>query len=190
MYNYVYADTLKRYSEQNFDDNIDIDIYVNGMDYPGLKSFITNISQNVLPELNTFGYVNCSPIWGGIDETNSTNEIILNIYPHLFSSQIFLRTDTSFYNAILTIENVFGQIIKEIKNISSQTLKLHRNNLPGGLYFVCMTDTRQQSSCAKQTRNCLLICMDDKKSTDNNRGGVSCSFSYWRNVFISYFCFV
>ena len=40
----------------------------------------------------------------------------------------------------MTVYNVQGQVVKEIKNISGQTVTLFRDNLTSGLYFIQMTE--------------------------------------------------
>jgi hypothetical protein len=37
------------------------------------------------------------------------------------------------------ISNPNGQILKEVKNISGQTITLYRDNLPSGVFFVRLT---------------------------------------------------
>jgi hypothetical protein len=66
-------------------------------------------------------------------------DISINIYPNPFSSQTVLRTDAPLHNATLTVVNCFGQTVKQIKNISGQTVTLFRDNLKSGLYFIRLT---------------------------------------------------
>ena len=63
----------------------------------------------------------------------------IEIYPNPFSSQTTLHTDKMFKDAILAVYNSFGLQVKQIKNISGQTITLHRVNLPSGLYFIRLT---------------------------------------------------
>ncbi|MBL7888202.1 MAG: CotH kinase family protein [Bacteroidia bacterium] len=141
--NFVYAETMKMYSNQNFDDNITQNINVSGIDYPGLKPFIQNRSASVLAELNTLGYTNCPAIWTGINETNSGNEIGLNIYPNPFTESTTLQTNKVLKNATLTVYNSYGQTVKQIKNIYGQTIILQRDNLSSGLYFIRLTQDHE-----------------------------------------------
>ncbi|MBI4932010.1 MAG: T9SS type A sorting domain-containing protein [Bacteroidetes bacterium] len=83
----------------------------------------------------------------GISEYNSSFTISIN--PNPFSTQTTLQIDPvgnlsngagiPLHNATLTIYNSFGQAVKQIKNISGQTVTLTRDNLPGGLYFFRIT---------------------------------------------------
>jgi hypothetical protein len=64
---------------------------------------------------------------------------IIKVYPNPFSSQTTLHTSKMFKNATLTVYNSIGLEIKQIKNIYGQTITLHRDNLPSGLYFIRLT---------------------------------------------------
>ena len=65
---------------------------------------------------------------------------LINISPNPFSMQTTLQTSNLLKNATLTVYNSFGQQVKEIKNISGQTVILSRENLASGLYFVMLTE--------------------------------------------------
>ncbi|MFI5163720.1 MAG: T9SS type A sorting domain-containing protein [Bacteroidia bacterium] len=70
----------------------------------------------------------------GINEIK--NKISLAIYPNPFSTETTLKTTDNFKNATLTIYSVSGQQVKQIKNISGQTIQLQRDNLTSGIYFL------------------------------------------------------
>jgi uncharacterized repeat protein (TIGR03803 family) len=70
---------------------------------------------------------------GLIENYFATN---LTFYPNPFSIQAVLHTDNFFENGTLTIYNSCGQTVKQIDNISGQTITFHRDNLPSGLYFI------------------------------------------------------
>ena len=40
--------------------------------------------------------------------------------------------------------NIFGQAVKQIKNINEQNIILYRDNLPSGLYFIRLTKNSQE----------------------------------------------
>ena len=71
------------------------------------------------------------------------NEIIYNlgltISPNPFSLRTTLRTADLLKNATLALYNSFGQIVKQIENLSGQTITLQRDDLPSGLYFLRLT---------------------------------------------------
>ncbi|MBW8050104.1 MAG: T9SS type A sorting domain-containing protein [Cytophagales bacterium] len=78
----------------------------------------------------------------------------IKIYPNPFSSSTTLQTDKAFKGAALTVYNSFGQQVKQIKNISGQTVILHSDNLPSGLYFIRLTQDNKIISTDK------LVIMD------------------------------
>ena len=43
----------------------------------------------------------------------------------------------------MTVSNMRGQVVKEIKNISGLTVTIFRDNLPSGLYFIQMTEANK-----------------------------------------------
>ncbi len=61
------------------------------------------------------------------------------VSPNPFSSHTTIKTDKNYKDATMTIYNTLGQKTKIIKNISGQTITLHRDNLPSGLYFLRLT---------------------------------------------------
>jgi hypothetical protein len=75
-----------------------------------------------------------------LNDIHEINENQFSISPNPFSTQAVLHADIPLHNAILTIYNCFGQTVKEIKNISEQTLILDRDNLPCGLYFLNLVE--------------------------------------------------
>jgi parallel beta-helix repeat protein len=73
----------------------------------------------------------------GIDENNTEKDVF--IFPNPFSSTTTVQTDNVFKDATLIVYNLHGQQVKQIKNISGQTVTLKRDNLPMGLYFIHLT---------------------------------------------------
>ena len=71
---------------------------------------------------------------------NQTQPNLFSLYPNPFSTETTLQTDQFLKDAILTVYNSFGQQVKQIKNISGQTIIFQRDNLPSGLYFVRLTE--------------------------------------------------
>ncbi len=72
-----------------------------------------------------------------------TNYFSYSIFPNPLSTQTTLQTDNFLHNATITVDNCFGQTVKQIKNISGQTVTFSRDNLAGGLYFVHVTQDNQ-----------------------------------------------
>lgn len=70
----------------------------------------------------------------GMNEWIASNPFL--IYPNPFSEVTTLKTDIFLNDATLRVYNSLGQTVKQINNISGQTITLHRENLPGGLYSI------------------------------------------------------
>ena len=72
-----------------------------------------------------------------------TEEVYLNehvnVYPNPFSSEAIIETDNAFKNATLVVYNSIGQPVKQIKDITGQSVVLSRDNLPNGLYLLQLT---------------------------------------------------
>lgn len=85
----------------------------------------------------------------GMESINQSSSFLLSIYPNPFSTQTVLQTDILFHNGTLTVYNCFGQTVKQIKNISGQTITLQRDNLPSGLYFIRLTQDNKTITADK-----------------------------------------
>ncbi len=74
----------------------------------------------------------------------SINENTLNtissIFPNPFTSSTTIQTTENLKNASLAIYNSLGQAVKQLDNISGQTVSISRDNLPSGLYFIKLTE--------------------------------------------------
>jgi hypothetical protein len=60
----------------------------------------------------------------------------ISLYPNPFSIQTTLNSDKYLNNATINIYNAFGQIVKQINNLSGHTFTLSNDNLPTGFYFL------------------------------------------------------
>jgi len=49
----------------------------------------------------------------------------------------------------MTIYNVYGKALKQIKNISGQTIDLLRNKLPSGMYIIRITEENKMIGVEK-----------------------------------------
>ncbi|MFZ5552782.1 MAG: T9SS type A sorting domain-containing protein [Bacteroidota bacterium] len=82
-------------------------------------------------------YLEC---YNGINSVyENPNENKLSVFPNPFSSQTTIQLNKLLENATLTVYNVFGQEIKQVKNITGQEIIFNRDNLPGGFYFINLT---------------------------------------------------
>ncbi|MBL0136272.1 MAG: T9SS type A sorting domain-containing protein [Chitinophagaceae bacterium] len=72
-----------------------------------------------------------------------TENLIKNIFsisPNPFISSTTIQTTGNLKNATLSIYNLYGQTLKQVNNISGQTVSLTRDNLPGGQYYLILTE--------------------------------------------------
>jgi hypothetical protein len=111
--------------------------YVNYIAY----SSISSTSSSVI-DTNSMTSSFVVTATSGLENLN-LDDNLLSIYPNPFSVQTVLQKENSFHNATLTLYNFFGQTVKEIKNISDQTVTLQRDNLPEGLYSVRLTENNK-----------------------------------------------
>lgn len=72
-------------------------------------------------------------------ENNVNKDHAWSISPNPFASQTTLQTDHVFKNATLIIYNLHGQAVKQIDNLSGQSITFRRDNLPNGEYFIRLT---------------------------------------------------
>ena len=78
---------------------------------------------------------NCSTI--GI-QNNSKNESV-TAFPNPFSNQTIIKSDNYLENATLKVYNLHGQTVSQMDNLSGQTIVIHRDNLPSGIYILRLT---------------------------------------------------
>jgi hypothetical protein len=142
-------------------------IYVTGSVSSGLSQIPLFYSQNNGATWDTLSttatishpFINCLAVknipsgdkvfLGGngvyVYENNFTgiNELVLKtstiVFPNPFSSSTILHADNIFKNLTLTIHNSIGQQVKQLNNVSGQTVTLYRENLPSGLYILRLT---------------------------------------------------
>lgn len=85
--------------------------------------------------------------------TLGLNEILTNnnfsVFPNPCISSSTIKTEGNLNNATMTIYNAFGQVLKQVNNISGQTMSLNRENLPSGIYFLRLTDADKTISIEK-----------------------------------------
>jgi hypothetical protein len=74
----------------------------------------------------------------GVNENTDKN--IFSVVPNPFNSSTTIQTNRNLQNASLTIYNCSGETLKQVKNISGQTVSLTRDNLKSGLYFISLTE--------------------------------------------------
>ena len=107
---------------------------------PGNYNLKVTLHDNLGDSVEAVKQVNLLPaILLSTGEIHAANGFI-KIYPNPFCTQTVLQADIPLKNATLTVDNCIGQTVKQINNISGQTVTLFRDNLPSGLYFVRLTE--------------------------------------------------
>ena len=78
----------------------------------------------------------------GIEANNSTIYAV-KVYPNPLQTEAIFQTQKILKDAILTIYNSNGQVVKQIANISGKEVTIHRANLLSGLYFIRLTENNK-----------------------------------------------
>jgi hypothetical protein len=81
--------------------------------------------------------VNCT-LGTGISQLTYNEQQVL-IYPNPFNYSATIQFNSTLVNAELNIYNLYGQKIKTINNISGDKIKIDRENLSSGIYFIHLT---------------------------------------------------
>ncbi|NTW32940.1 MAG: T9SS type A sorting domain-containing protein [Bacteroidetes bacterium] len=91
-------------------------------------------SSNTLFVSEHYTAMGCNLIVSGTNEYNKKNN--LSVFPNPFAIQTTLQTDIFLKDATMILYNSIGKQVKQIKNISGQTITLNRDNLANGIYFI------------------------------------------------------
>jgi hypothetical protein len=128
--------------------------YLNGSQIAGAIGQVYIPTQNDTYKVCVMdgnGCVSCSAPYNftnvGIIEHKIQRSI--SILPNPFSYEAIFRMDYLPNNATISIDNCFGQTVQQTKNISEQSIRISRENLPSGLYFVCVTEENQVIAIGK-----------------------------------------
>ena len=101
----------------------------------GTKGYIGTGAIGFTTEAQDFWEYN--PSTTGINENNMRNYI--SVYPNPFNSSTTIQFNSTINNGELNIFNLYGQKIKTINNITGNKIKIDRDNLPSGIYFIRLT---------------------------------------------------
>jgi len=77
----------------------------------------------------------------GLDKNLNNKEI--SVFPNPCTSIVTFKANVNFRNATITFQNAYGQIIKQLKNSSDQTISLSIDNIPSGLYFITIQENNK-----------------------------------------------
>lgn len=72
-----------------------------------------------------------------------------SVYPNPFNSGAILHADPPLESGTVCIYDVFGRVLRYIDGISGTNISISREDLPGGLYFLTVTDQRNLSKVIK-----------------------------------------
>jgi len=90
---------------------------------------------------------NCSLINTGIRENQRV--VAISVKPNPFSSAVLIETSEELDDAKLLIYNAFGQKIKQINTIWGSEIKINREDLPAGIYFITLIQNNQLIATSK-----------------------------------------
>jgi spore coat protein CotH len=127
----VYADTKKAYTNQNFEDNLSMDITTSGPGgggtIMGIKSFIDTRRNSLLYQLSSYACVNTT-----VSENQSPG---IRIYPN--PAKTFFQINLSAFGEKYKIKviNSLGQTVHEMNTIS-QSEVVDVSDFENGIYFV------------------------------------------------------
>ncbi|MFA5780915.1 MAG: CotH kinase family protein, partial [Bacteroidales bacterium] len=132
---YVYADTNKFYTNQQFEDNINIDVTTVTSKIPGLKSLITNRRNSLQLQLASFGcYLDIND--------NSYSDFDMIIYPNPASDQIHVilaRNDIPDKLSVALI-NYTGQLKYTETLMRQNEFNIDISGLPAGIYLLIINN--------------------------------------------------
>jgi hypothetical protein len=152
----VYCDLRVIKTVSPFDTIAFSDCYcLSSPDNSSQKTYLISSTVSSLPPITdirvSFYGLDCDTIPYRITLGENVNivENCYSIFPNPFSSATTLQTTSNLKNATLTICNSYGQTVKQVKNISGQTVVLSRDNLPSGLYFIQLTQVDKKIKADK-----------------------------------------
>ncbi len=76
-------------------------------------------------------------------------DIRFEIFSDPILAQAVLNSTIFLKNVTLSVMNMNGQIVHKTHNISGKSFIINRNNLPAGLYYICLTDNKTRLTAKK-----------------------------------------
>lgn len=118
--------------------------YIRSKIYDGYINFDYGL-VNFMPLADT-----CITIITGSNELPAYSKATAKIFPNPFNRVTTVQIENpENSNFTLTVYSSYGQIVKQIKNITGKTILLYRDNLPGGLYFLQLTQGNEITAIEK-----------------------------------------
>jgi hypothetical protein len=123
----VYADNMKFYTNQNFEDNIDTDLGQT----PGLKSFITARRASLISQLSAYG------CWLTVEEqASAVTELITFPNPAGESTTILLPSSWSGQSVSVQLADALGKTYDPSATHNGDQLQIDLTGFANGIYFV------------------------------------------------------
>lgn len=105
----------------------------------GTYSFMLSGVDNTSTSVHTWTHTN--KITSDVSAiTEQDNLTALSVSPNPFLTNATLHSRQNLSDATLTLYNSLGQKAMQIKNISGQSVELHRGNLTDGIYLLQLTE--------------------------------------------------
>jgi hypothetical protein len=73
---------------------------------------------------------------------DAVTPLSVQAYPNPFTTETILHTGGVVSNATLRVYDTLGQEMEVLNIISGQEIRIKRENLPSGVYFICLTQSR------------------------------------------------
>lgn len=144
---FEYADTLLSWYNSDTSKIIGMTWFTIVDPYLGWQTPSTLWNTCGLVDSNGVTVQSAGTLWRHDCITTGNDEISLKddlmIFPNPFSSQTTLTIDNHLINATLTVYNLYGQSVKQIDNLSGESIIFHRDNLASGLYVLCLTENNK-----------------------------------------------
>lgn len=124
---------------------------INNPNSSGASCFYTGNGMSISPATNNtslplfiagYNYTNrpIAKCADKLDIDENAASFPMRIYPNPSTSQTTIHMGITLNNAKLTISNMYGQTLKQIKNISGKSIGLPCDDLPNGIYFIHMIE--------------------------------------------------
>ncbi|MDQ3112396.1 MAG: CotH kinase family protein [Bacteroidota bacterium] len=124
----VYSDNLKTYTNQQFEDNINMPVNST----PGLKSFISARSASLTSQLS---FTNC---WLGVNEQPVFTNAI-SVYPNPAQTSVTISvSESAGADAVISFSDVTGKELLLIQPDQNHQYVLSTADLPAGIYFLVL----------------------------------------------------
>ncbi len=139
----AYADTLLSWYNSDTSKIVGMTWFTIVDPYLGWQTPSTLWNTCGLVDSNGVTVQSAGTLWRHDCITSGSNEIFLEnnltVFPNPFSAQTILQTSNQLVNGTLTVYNLNGQIVKQMNNLTGQSIILNRDGLSNGLYFIQLT---------------------------------------------------